>query len=225
VARPEPIDTRARLLEAATTLFAQHGFHRTTARDIAELAGVNLAAANYHFGSKRDLYVEVLRAHFAEMRSALSRRHAELPPLDALARSSRSSLRALLAARVQAMFEIVVGPPPGLHAMLMQREMTDPSEALPIIVDEFIRPMRGEIEALIAALEPGLDPHAVERCANSVIAQVLFYRFCRPALLQILGRDDFPRGIVKELTEHVMTFAIGGIERRARGRKAGPRGH
>src|SRR2546422_4120500 len=34
-----------------------------------------------------------------------------------------------------------IGPPPGLHGTLMQREMCDPSEALPVIVEEFIRPV------------------------------------------------------------------------------------
>ena len=220
MARPETIDTRQRLLDAATTLFAEHGFHRTTARDIAELAEVNLAAANYHFGSKRDLYLEVLRAGFAGIRAALTRRHADVPPPEALVRLPRKRIERLLAARILTMFEMVVGPPPGLHARLMQREMTDPSEALPIIVDEFIRPMRNELQVLIAALEPSLDEASVERCANSVIGQAIFYRFCRPALLQMLGADEFPRGIATALAEHVAEFTIGGVERRSRARKA-----
>jgi TetR/AcrR family transcriptional regulator, regulator of cefoperazone and chloramphenicol sensitivity len=217
VARPEPIDTRGRLLEAATTLFAERGFDRTTARDIAELAGVNLAAANYHFGSKRDLYLEVLRAGFAGIRAAITRRHADIPP--SLARLPRRKVEALLSARILTMFEMVVGPPPGVHARLMQREMTDPSEALPIIVEEFIRPMRSELEALIAALEPSLGDAIVERCANSVIGQAIFYRFCRPALLQMLGVEEFPKGIAAALAEHVAEFTIGGVERRSRARK------
>jgi TetR/AcrR family transcriptional regulator, regulator of cefoperazone and chloramphenicol sensitivity len=219
VAQTEPIDTRQRLLEAATTLFAEYGFHRTTVRDIAELADVNLAAANYHFGSKRDLYLEVLRAGFAGIRAAIARRHADVPPRQALARLPRRKVEALLTARILTMFEMIVGPPPGLHARLMQREMTDPGEALPIIVDEFIRPMRGELMTLIAALEPTLDEASVERCANSVMGQAIFYRFCRPALLQMLGVDEFPRGIANVLAEHVAEFTIGGVDRRARARK------
>ena len=48
--------------------------------------------------------------------------------------------------RVQAMVDVVVGPPPDVYALLMQREMTDPSEAMPVIVKEFIRPMMDELD-------------------------------------------------------------------------------
>ncbi|MGH7804244.1 MAG: CerR family C-terminal domain-containing protein, partial [Candidatus Binatia bacterium] len=225
VAKPEPIDTRQRLLEAATTLFAENGFHRTTARDIAELAGVNLAAANYHFGSKRDLYLEVLRAQFAVIRGAIARSHSEVPAAAMLARAPRAKVEKLLAIRIRTMAEIIVGPPAGVHGALMQREMADPSEALPLIVEEFIRPMRGELMQLIAALGPGLDEESVERCANSIIGQIIFYRFCRPAVLKMLGRDEFPRGAGQAIAEHVIPFTIGGIERRARARKVKSSAH
>jgi len=64
-------DTRERLIAAASQLFAERGFHGTKARDIATRAGVNLAAGNYHYGSKKTLYLEVLRAQFAETRALL----------------------------------------------------------------------------------------------------------------------------------------------------------
>ncbi len=47
--------TRSRLLDAAERLFADHGFHATSIRDITDLAGANVAAINYHFGSKEQL--------------------------------------------------------------------------------------------------------------------------------------------------------------------------
>ena len=74
-----PDQTRARLLDAAAALFAEQGFHGTTVREIADRAGVNLAAGNYHFGSKRALYLEVLRDHFARIQTAL-RAHGGAPP-------------------------------------------------------------------------------------------------------------------------------------------------
>ena len=51
---------------------------------------------------------------------------------------------------------MLIGPPAGVHGTLMQREMTDPSEALPVIVEEFIRPMKQEIEDIVTHLAPGL---------------------------------------------------------------------
>jgi len=53
------IDTRQRILDAAETLFTQYGVEGTTLRQITGAAEVNLAAVNYHFGSKEELIREV----------------------------------------------------------------------------------------------------------------------------------------------------------------------
>ncbi len=53
--------TRERLLEAATQLFAEHGFRGASVRDLCDLARANPAAVSYHFGGKRQLYRAVLR--------------------------------------------------------------------------------------------------------------------------------------------------------------------
>ncbi len=48
-------DTSSRIVQAAEKLFAEQGFKETTMRQITTLADVNLAAVNYHFGSKKGL--------------------------------------------------------------------------------------------------------------------------------------------------------------------------
>jgi len=48
-------DTVERILHAATLLFAERGFAETSLRTITGMADVNLAAVNYHFGSKKEL--------------------------------------------------------------------------------------------------------------------------------------------------------------------------
>jgi AcrR family transcriptional regulator len=56
VATPDPrIDTKHRLLDAAERLFAEHGFAATSLRAITAAAEANLAAVNYHFGSKEGI--------------------------------------------------------------------------------------------------------------------------------------------------------------------------
>jgi AcrR family transcriptional regulator len=52
--------TKKRLLDAAEALFMEHGFEATSLRLITAAAGVNLAAVNYHFGSKEELFQAVL---------------------------------------------------------------------------------------------------------------------------------------------------------------------
>ena len=216
-------DTKDRLVTAASALFAERGFHGTTVRDIAERAGANVAAGNYHYGSKKALYLEVLRAQFAEVRAQLAARGASPRPSE-LAHLGRPALVRVLRARVKVMLDMLIGPPPGLHGTLMQREMADPSEALPVIVQEFIGPMVDEMQGIVARLEPALDRRAVERCVYSVIGQGLFYRSTMPALLVMLEVAEYPRGLAAELTDHIAEFSLGGMRqlaaRRSRGRRA-----
>jgi AcrR family transcriptional regulator len=58
--------TKLRILEVARVLFAEKGFEGTSVRDIAAEADVNVASLNYHFLSKDNLFLEVLRAGYAE---------------------------------------------------------------------------------------------------------------------------------------------------------------
>ncbi len=55
-----PVATKDRILDAAESLFMEHGFEATSLRSITAAAEVNLAAANYHFGSKEELFQAVL---------------------------------------------------------------------------------------------------------------------------------------------------------------------
>jgi AcrR family transcriptional regulator len=53
-------DTKTRILDAAEQLFMEHGFEATSLRSLTAAASVNLAAVNYHFGSKEELFQAVL---------------------------------------------------------------------------------------------------------------------------------------------------------------------
>ena len=56
----DPPDTKSKILDAAEELFMEYGFEATSLRLITTAAGVNLAAVNYHFGSKEELFQAVL---------------------------------------------------------------------------------------------------------------------------------------------------------------------
>jgi AcrR family transcriptional regulator len=202
--------TRLRVLRAAGELFAARGFHATTVRDIALRARVNLASGHYHFGSKRALYLAVLRQQFAAVRAELARRGAVTVP-QRLRRLGGDELTALLHARLRAMLDLLIGNPASLHATLMQREMADPSAALPVIVREFITPLMGEIEVIVRRLEPRLSRAAATRCARSIVGQALFYRFAMPIVLRIMKRSHYPAGMIGQLAAHVTTFSLGGL--------------
>jgi AcrR family transcriptional regulator len=216
------LETRRRLIAAASELFAERGFHATTVRAIARRARVNLASGHYHYGSKQDLYVEVLREQFAEIWRTLRMRGATRPERD-LARLGRSERIELLRRRIRLMLDQLIGPPPGLHGTLMQREMTDPSRALPLIVDEFVRPMVEETQRIVARLEPELDEREVRRCVLSIVSQAVFYRFAMPAMLRLHGFEAYPAGFAADLADHIAEFSLGGMERVGRRKKRGRR--
>jgi AcrR family transcriptional regulator len=54
------VATKERILDTAEALFMEHGFEATSLRAITATAGVNLAAVNYHFGTKEELFEAVL---------------------------------------------------------------------------------------------------------------------------------------------------------------------
>src|ERR1700749_925116 len=55
------VATREHLLEAAGEVFAEVGFRAATVRQICQRAGANIAAVNYHFGDKEELYRALLK--------------------------------------------------------------------------------------------------------------------------------------------------------------------
>src|SRR5215475_8480886 len=59
--------TKERILGAAETLFARHGFAGASLRQVTAAANVNLAAVNYHFGSKENLINEVFRRRLDDL--------------------------------------------------------------------------------------------------------------------------------------------------------------
>ena len=211
--------TKARVLAAATALFAERGFHGTTVRDIAERAGTNVASGHYHFGSKRDLYVEVLRACFADVRRILARGGAQ-PDARTLDRMSRAALEALVEKRVGLMLGNLLGPPPSLHGTLMLREMLDPSDALPIVVSEFVEPTLRETGEIVRRLAPELDDERLRWCVASTMGQALFYRATLPATLRAFGIPAFTPAYARRLAAHIARFSLGGIARVVAERRA-----
>jgi AcrR family transcriptional regulator len=200
--------TRDRLIDAAGAVFAERGYRGATMRAIADRSGANLAAAHYHFGSKQDLYREVVRAHFEQ----LERRLAESGVIDAaaMARFSREQLVELLRARVRTMLESFLDPE-SVHATLMQRELADPSETLPLIVRRWIDPLRHDLVQLLQHLSPKLSEERLQLCARSLMGQVIFYFSHRPALLLMMRRRSYPPGFVDQIAEHVVAFTLGGL--------------
>ncbi|WP_028916993.1 TetR/AcrR family transcriptional regulator [Pseudoxanthomonas sp. J35] len=95
MARAAHFSTKDRILGAAEELFAQHGFAATSLRQVTSLAAVNIAAVNYHFGSKENLVNEVFRRRMDGMTAA------RLEQLEAALREHPGELEPILAAFIE----------------------------------------------------------------------------------------------------------------------------
>ena len=66
----DPAKTRARVLAAATEVFADKGFAGATVETIVGAAGVNMRMIYHYFGDKAGLYVAVLEDLLGQLRQA-----------------------------------------------------------------------------------------------------------------------------------------------------------
>ena len=127
-------DTKERILDAAETLFAEKGFAGTSLRTITRAAGVNLAAVNYHFGSKEAL----IDAVYARRLEPLNReRLARLDACEAETGEAAPPLERILEAFVGPPLRLRRNPAGGQHCMrLLGRLYTEPDERLRAFIFE-----------------------------------------------------------------------------------------
>ena len=65
-------DTRARILDIALELFAEHGYEKTSLREIADRLGVTKAALYYHFRTKEDILAGIVDTMSAPIEEAIA---------------------------------------------------------------------------------------------------------------------------------------------------------
>ena len=129
-------ETRTRILEAAEELFMQHGFEGTSMRLLTAKAGVNLAAVNYHFGSKHALVEAVFRRRLDPMNVA---RIAELDKLEAeaTAPSPEAIIRAFIAPGLRLMADAKDGRN---FTRLLGRTYTELNKAVRQLIGQMYAP-------------------------------------------------------------------------------------
>ncbi len=149
--------TKDRILDTAESLFMEHGFEATTLRALTSAAGVNLAAVNYHFGSKEELFEAVLTRRLDPMNQArvelLGRFEADASPrpLD-----SERILAALLIPALGLARDRERGGKDFLR--LLGRAYADPAPFIRHFLSEQYRPMIVRFKAAFARALPQLPP-------------------------------------------------------------------
>ena len=156
-ARPRG-DRRAAILLAAQRLFAQHGYHGVTIREIAEQAAVPLALVGYYFGPKHELF----HAIFSQWSHTVDERLALL----AQARSGSAGarpLRAIVAAFVDPVLQMRASADGESYALLVARELAYRTPEAERVLSDFFDPMaHAFIDALHRACPGSTRPQAAQ---------------------------------------------------------------
>jgi len=190
-------ETRWRLLQAATEVFAEQGYHAATTREICRRAGVNLASIHYYYGDKAELYREVFRLPFLNECNTFA-------ALDV----AQASLQEALESFYNWLFPPTADEDPMLQlfARLHAREEAEPSGVLGEAMKQAFRPNHEKMQALLCR-ELGLKKPDVEvdRLTFSVFGLATVYFHVRSAV------DDFAPHLVtgKQYREVMVERLIG----------------
>jgi len=149
---PNLSSTRDAILDTAEQLFAERGHENTSMRQITGAAGVNLAAVNYHFGSKEALVQAVLKRRLAVVNSERLRL---LDEMQAKAEGKPLKPSQIVDAFFGTLLRLAANPD---HAgknflPLLERTMTDPAGFLrALLAEEYADVIKRYRQALFEAL-------------------------------------------------------------------------
>jgi AcrR family transcriptional regulator len=202
VKREPDLETRERLIQAASVLFAEHGFKKVTVREICRASRANVAAVNYHFRDKAGLYREVVQMAINEMRQT-----NELSQHAGEGSTPEDQIRAFVRIFVQ---RLKGGGPHSWIHKLMAHEMQEPSEAMDLVVKQVVLPRFDYLSGVASQIMnlPATDTRVL-RAVASLQGQCLMFAKDVPAAMQ---KTFAPlAGDLDSMVEHVAEFSIGGM--------------
>ena len=196
-------DTRHRLIDAAGRVFAEKGFRAANIREICQLARANVAAVNYHFGDKDQLYLEAVRQAYRTCADSVPL--PTWPPLTPPEVKLRDFIRTLLA-------RVTVDREPAWHMQLWMRELAQPTAACAEFVREYVGPMEHLLRGILHEILPPDTPDSAGfLVAMSIVGQCLHYRLNRPVIVQLVGEEEYQTYTVERLTEHIARFSLAAL--------------
>ncbi len=199
--------TREQILSAAEELFAEKGFSHTSIRDITEKADCNLAAVNYHFHGKENLYIEVFRLRMSTLRDQrVNAVHEFLSN-----QPEQKTLEELIQLFATTFLEPFTEDGSGQRLMvLMMRERHDPHLPQHMFIEEIIQPVKTIMKEALSQIHSGLSDTAAELCIHSIVGQ-LFHVMQAQELFKGMDKTDMPILDMPKAIEHVVKFSVGGI--------------
>ncbi len=196
-----------RLVEAAEDLFCRRGYNETSVRDIAAIAGCNVAAVNYYFGGKENLYLEVWRRRLVFMRQT---RLASIEKV--MSASTEPQLEDLLRSYAISFIEpLIDGSPKSRFVSLMAREMIDPHLPRDMYLREMVAPVLDALGKALLRLCPWLDQRNVSLVIFSVVGQMLMHTVCVKEMFEQSDHPELSKINLDMIVDHVVKFSAAGI--------------
>jgi len=201
---------KVRLLDSAEVLFAENGYDGTSIRDLTNAAKCNIAAVNYHFSGKENLYYQTVKRIMVVLRDVRIDSVNEL-----MSRTNDSpGLSELLKTFSDSFLEPLVNQSRGkLFVKLMTREMLNPRLPMQMFYDQTIAPVMNSFQQSLCKVCPNLTPGQANLCISSVIGQLLqVLRIIENS--RMFGYGD-QKPDASALIDHVVRFssaAIRGME-------------
>ena len=204
-------DTVQRILDAAEVLFAQKGFAETSLRAITSRAGVNLAAVNYHFGSKEALIQAVFERYLTPFCQALD---AKLEELEAETRNGGD-------VPLEKLFTVASRLALGSHGDEPRRAMiffrlfgqaySQPQDHLRAWLRDHYGPVFRRFLALLRRAVPDVPPMELFWRVHFSLGAVIF-TLSGMESLQAISKKDFNQSVTAaHITQQLLPFVVGGI--------------
>lgn len=206
VTKSEAPSTREKLLEAAGRLFLARGYDGVSVRDITLAAGVNVAAVNYHFNGKKNLYREFFRRRISEV---AERKIALLA--DAIHGEPPADLRDAIRLYVMSFFgEMFATKDAEKFLKLFTEEMSEGGIATDVLFREISVPLHRVMKEAIRRARPGMSEEKASLCIFSITGQMFHFVRAREIVRRMVGRG-YSREFIGEIVEHITEFSLKGI--------------
>ena len=197
---PKGEEMRRRLIEIAGQIFADEGYEAATVRQITDMAQVNVAAVNYYFGDKFQLYRAVLQSITGRTLEQLKQHCLEGPAEERL----RNLVRCILV--------ISSSEAPKWVHLLMARELVELHDDKTEVFVEAIRPIHEIAVAIVTDLMGERADPAVVRFAAGLVIPICVNRIPQQRIEQKLyPGTDFSQVGMEEMVELLYQFLLAGI--------------
>lgn len=202
----EVASTREKLLDAAERLFLDKGYDGVGVRDITDSAGVNVAAVNYHFNGKKNLYREFFR------RRLLKSNEGKMEALhNILSTSETPDLREVIRVFVAMFLEDMLSSRDSEKFLkLFTTEMSEKGIAHDIMFKECVTPVHRLFREAILRTRPEMAGEKATLCIASIFGQMVHFVRAREVVKRVTGRG-YSREFIGDIVEHITDFSMKGI--------------